>query len=270
VSTFDCDGATLWYETLGRGDLLIALHGGLGLDHTCLRPWLDPLAEDVNLTYFDFRANGRSTGEAADLTMHRLAQDVDALRRHLGRDRTWLLGHSYGGFVALQYALSFPEHLSGLILMDTDSTGPRPDTIMEGLQRLGVAPEQMGAFETQVESTEDMFALFDTLGPWYLPHSEPGTARSVLGRTIYRKEGDQGGEHALDGWDVTTQLTPISAPALVLTGNDDFMFPPASAQRLADALPNGTARIIEASGHLPFVEANEATLTAVCDFLSNP
>lgn len=38
MSTFECDGSTLWYETLGQGDLLIALHGGLGLDHTCFRP----------------------------------------------------------------------------------------------------------------------------------------------------------------------------------------------------------------------------------------
>ena len=63
MSTFDLEDATLWYECLGKGQLLIALHGGLGLDHTCFRPWLDPLAEQANLMYLDFRANGRSSGD---------------------------------------------------------------------------------------------------------------------------------------------------------------------------------------------------------------
>src|SRR5687767_4844276 len=98
MSTYDSPGSMMWYHSMGKGELLIALHGGLGMDHTYFRPWLEPLAEHVKLTYLDFRGNGRSTGNGDDLTMQRLAEDVDALREHLGYPRTWLLGHSYGGF----------------------------------------------------------------------------------------------------------------------------------------------------------------------------
>ena len=267
MSTFDCDAATLWYESLGHGDLLIALHGGLGLDHTYFRPWLDPLGEQVEVAYLDLRANGRSTGDGDDLTMPRLAEDVDALRRHLGHERTWLLGHSYGGFVALEYALTFPAHTLGLVLVDTDSARPAPETMVAGLQRLGVAPDELAVFETPVETTEDMFALFDTVEPWYLPHSAPGTARTVLGDTLYRPGGAAGGDRALEGWDVTARLPEVAAPTLVISGVDDFMFRPDGTRRLADALPRGTAVIIDDSGHLPFVDQTDATLSAIRGFL---
>lgn len=201
--------------------------------------------------------------------MQRLAQDVDALRDHLGHQRTWLLGHSYGGFVALEYALSFPERLVGLVLLDTDSTGPRPETVMAGLQRLGVPPQEMAALATEVETSDDMFALFDSIGSWYLPHSAPGTARAVLGQTIYRAGGNRGGERALDGWDVTARLGEIDVPTLVVTGADDFMFPPQIAQRLGEALPRGEVVIVEGSGHLPFIERTDTSLDAIRDFLGH-
>ena len=267
MPTFECDGATLWFESLGQGESLVVLHGGLGLDHTCYRPWLDPLADGLALTYLDFRANGRSTGDGSDMTMGRLAEDVDALRDHLGHEQTWLLGHSYGGFVALEYALTFPDRLAGLILMDTDSTGPRPETMMAGLQELGATPEQLAAFATPVATTEEMLALFDTVGPLYLPHSEVAMARSVMAETIYRQGGSDGGGRALDGWDVTARLPEIAVPALVITGADDFMFPPAIAQALGDSLPHAMVRIIGDSGHMPFVEASDATLAAIRDVM---
>jgi len=62
-----------------------------------LRPWLDPLAEGMTLTFLDFRANGRSTGAGDGLTMQRLADDVEALREHLGAERMWLLGQLTAG-----------------------------------------------------------------------------------------------------------------------------------------------------------------------------
>lgn len=261
-------GETLWYEANGEGDdLLIALHGGLGLDHTCFRPWLDPLAGDLRLAYLDFRANGRSTGDGTDVTMERLAADVDALRQHLEHPRAWLLGHSYGGFVALEYALHYPSHLAGLILLDTDSTGPSQETMMVGLQRLGVHPDEMAAFGESVETTEDLLRLFQSVGAWYLPHSEPTMASKVLAQTIYRKEGSEAGQRALQAWDVTSRLQEITAPCLVMTGVDDFMFPPERAEKLSRGLPDSTFEIVHGSGHMPFVEQTSTVLDAVVHFV---
>ncbi|HWJ10393.1 MAG TPA: alpha/beta hydrolase [Nocardioides sp.] len=263
MTTFDVDDAALWYDVAGEGDLLIALHGGLGLDHTTLRPWLDPLAQDVRLAYLDFRANGRSTGSGEDITMRRLAEDVDALREHLGAERTWLLGHSYGGFVALEYALAFPDRLHGLVLLDTDSTGPTEQSVAGGLQRLGVPPEEMAAFGLPTETQEDVLRFFEATGPWYLPHSPPEAMAPLLADLIYSRAGSEGGDRALAGWDVGERLAEISAPTLVLSGVDDFLFSPETTRRLASGLADGTAVVVDGAGHLPYVEQQDVVLDAI-------
>lgn len=185
MSTFEHDGATLWYDDCGSGVPLLVLHGGLGLDHTYLRAAFDALVPDVRVVYLDFRANGRSTGDG-DLTMARLAADVDALRAHLELARVAVFGHSYGGFVALQYALDHGDHLTHLVVCDSDTRGPAAETMTAGLVRLGLEPGLLAAFETPIETTADLLEVFDVLEPAYLPHSPPGTARAGLADTVWR------------------------------------------------------------------------------------
>src|SRR5688572_23256339 len=112
MATFEHDGETFWYDAIGAGPPLIVLHGGLGLDHTYLRPAFDQLAPELQVIYLDLRANGRSTGDGVGMTMGQLAADVDALRAHLGLERVAVFGHSYGGFVGLEYALTYPARLT--------------------------------------------------------------------------------------------------------------------------------------------------------------
>lgn len=138
---------------------------------------------------------------------------------------------------------------------------------MAGLQRLGVQPEAMAAFAEPVDTTEDMLRLFQSVGAWYLPHSEPTMASKVMGQTIYRKEGSEAGQRALQGWDVTSRLQEITAPCLVITGVDDFMFPPERAERLSRDLPNSTVEVVHGSGHMPFVEQTTTVLDAVVRFI---
>ncbi len=268
MTTFHHDGIDLFFTESGHGELLIALHGGLGLDHTYLRPWLDPLAEDRRLAYPDLRANGRSEGDGVGMTMPQLADDVDALRAHLGAPTTWLLGHSYGGFVALQYALDHADSLAGLVLADTDSAPPSAETMGRELTRLGADLDQvMSAFEQPVETTADLHRLFHVVGPYYLPHSAPDTARTAMAELIFRPEGSAGGDAALADWDVTDRLAEIDVPALVVAGADDFLFPPDRAERLGAGLPDARVVVIDQAGHLPMIEQQGAFLDAVRGFV---
>lgn len=266
MSTFEHDGATLWYDDCGSGVPLLVLHGGLGLDHTYLRAAFDALVPDVRVVYLDFRANGRSTGDG-DLTMARLAADVDALRAHLELARVAVFGHSYGGFVALQYALDHGDHLTHLVVCDSDTRGPAAETMTAGMVRLGLEPGLLAAFETPIETTADLLEVFDVLEPAYLPHSPPGTARAGLADTVWRAEGSEGGGSALDGWDVADRLREIAAPTLVMTGADDFMFPPERARLMVDALPRAELKVFESCGHMPNVEAPEELRSAILGFL---
>ena len=95
------------------------MHGGPGLDYTTLLS-LKPLADQFTLVFYDHRCNGRSEGaEQASMTWENLTADADALRQELGFDKWAVLGHSFGGNVALEYALRYPHSLSHLILMNT-------------------------------------------------------------------------------------------------------------------------------------------------------
>jgi proline iminopeptidase len=272
MATFTHEGAELWYSVHGDErdaglDTLIVLHGGLGLDHTYFRPWLDPLSEGRRLVYLDLRANGRSTGDGQTLTIAQLADDVDALRRHLGAERIALLGHSYGGFVALQYALTQPEKLSCLVLCDTDSGSASPEIMARELIRLGADEEVMAAFDMPVDTIEQLQRLFEVVGPYYMPHSSASAAWEVLEATVFRKEAMDGGDRALADWDVGDRLGEIRTPTLVITGADDFLFPPERAERLGSEIPSASVVVMEDAGHLPFVEQQAAFLSAVSDHL---
>ncbi|HMA22827.1 MAG TPA: alpha/beta fold hydrolase, partial [Gemmatimonadaceae bacterium] len=109
---------SLFVKVMGQGYPLLLMHGGPGLDYTTLSS-LEPLADQFTLIFYDHRANGRSTGAAESMTWENLTADAEALRQSLGFDQWAVLGHSFGGQVALEYALRYPERVSQLLLFDT-------------------------------------------------------------------------------------------------------------------------------------------------------
>ena len=112
-------GISLYVEVMGQGYPLLLMHGGPGLDYQTMLP-LKPLEDQFTLVFYDHRCNGRSTGaEVTSMTMENLTADADALRQALGFEKWAVLGHSFGGNVALEYALRYPQSLSHLILMNT-------------------------------------------------------------------------------------------------------------------------------------------------------
>ena len=103
------DGGVLNVVEVGSksGHPLMLLHGGPGLDHHELRPWLDPLADvGFRLLYVDERGQGASPRvDPASLTMQVFAHDIDRLARALDLGAYGVLGHSFGAFIALSHAL---------------------------------------------------------------------------------------------------------------------------------------------------------------------
>src|SRR5512136_416158 len=110
---------SLFVKVMGQGYPLVLMHGGPGLDHTSLLA-LQPLADQFTLIFYDHRCNGRSEeAEVSSMTFENLTADADALRQTLGFEKWAVLGHSFGGNVALEYALRYPQSLSHLVLMNT-------------------------------------------------------------------------------------------------------------------------------------------------------
>src|SRR5512141_1239290 len=135
---------SLFVEVVGRGYPLLVMHGGPGGDHCTLLD-LRRGADEFKLIFYDHRCNGRSTGApVSSLTWENLTADADALREKLGFEKWAVLGHSFGGNVALEYTLRYPQRVSHLLLVNTgaDYRWPRENAAKILAQR-GYNPEMV-------------------------------------------------------------------------------------------------------------------------------
>ena len=270
-------GISLNVEVIGHGDPLVLMHGGPGLDYQTMMP-LEPLTDQFTLVFYDHRCNGRSEGaEVASMTMENLTADADALRVALGFDRWAVIGHSFGGNVALEYALRYPQNLSRLVLMNTGGDQWWVNhNAPELLAKRGYSQSAVRAahrfFNGQITSGE----FFRT----YTKFSDAYDYRNSLLEIIwliltghtpkFRPEAlIFGYSQTLMGWSVMDRLNEIKVPTLVLAGRYDFLFPTEHQVALAAGIPNARLEVIENAGHNPHMEQQAAVLRLVRDFLAD-
>ena len=250
-------GISLNTKIMGRGTPLALMHGGPGADlYTMLA--FKPLADQFTLVFYDHRCNGRSEGaDVSSLSWENLTADADALREKLGFEKWAVLGHSFGGYVALEYALRYPDRLSALVLVDTggDSRWAQ-EKAPEVLAQRGYSPEMVNLarrfLNGQIEPRE-MFPDLMKLGKAYTYHVSPGQIPHMILTGLQRKLRPEaliyGATHFLKGWSVMDRLNQIKVPTLILAGREDFQFPPKHQQELAAGIPNSRLVILDQAGH---------------------
>ena len=265
----------VFYTTNGQGRPMLLMHGGSGLDHTYFRPWLDTLSDQLQLIYYDQFGQGRSTRPQSyeDISMHTWADEADALRDHLGYERVILLGHSYGGFIAQEYALLHGNHLDGLIICDTAPVLDYIDVAMAKAQKRGT-PEQFQALiaglSAPVADDATFRQLWTTILPLYFNKYDPQVAATQDEATLYSAGAfNQGMGKLVSTFNVLSRLSEITVPTLVIAGRHDWITPPAQgAERLHAALPDSKLDIFEDSGHFPFIEENDKFVATVRDWVN--
>jgi len=267
MPTTSINETSLYYVTVGKGLPCLVMHGGLGFDHTYLHPWLDPLGDTLHLIYYDHRGNGRSGRPAKDVMTHvQFAADAEALALHLGFDRVAVIGHSYGGFIALEFALRHPDRVSHLILLDTAPAMNYQDEIMANAVRQGATEEMLAVLNEEWTSDEDMRERFPMIWSLYFKNFDPVIAARLLENCIVSTSG-KAGEGELEAFNVTSRLGEIHCPTLVLVGRYDFICPPSQAHILHEGILNSELVTFENSGHLPWVEETEIFFDTVRDWI---
>ena len=263
------NGTELFSESLGQGRSMLVLHGGLGFDHTYFRPFLDPLAEQLRVVYLDHRNHGRSGRPPIDtLTHEQLVADAEGIRAKLGLGKMILFGHSYGGFIALEYALRHQDQLAGLVLACTAPALDYGDVVMENAKRRGT-PEQLAAveqiFSNQVRTDLELRAAWAAIVPLYFVRFDPKLAAeldrvgSYSGAALHRAFAD-----LVPSYNVLSRLGEIRVPTLILAGRHDWITPiPQGGERLNRGIPGSELVVFERSGHYPFIEEQPAFLSAV-------
>jgi proline iminopeptidase len=269
-------GVSLFVEVIGNGVPLLLMHGGPGGDHITMSPFR-PLADNFTLIFYDHRCNGRSEGaEVSSMTWENLTADADALRQTLGFEKWAVLGHSFGGMVALEYALRYPKSLSHLLLLDTcgDTRWAQqnaPKILAKRGYRAATVKLAQRYYNGQIAPGEMSSAIMK-LARAYYHHLSPLQLVKDLSLGMRMKSRPEalifGYGQLLQGWTVMDRLGEIKVPTLVMAGRDDFQFPPEHQAILADRLPNARLEIIERAGHNAPSERPAEVIQAVRDFMA--
>jgi proline iminopeptidase len=253
------------------------MHGGPSLDHSTLLP-LQPLADQFTLVFYDHRCNGRSEGaEVSSMTFENLTADADALRQKLGFDQWAVLGHSFGGNVALEYALRYPQSLARLILMDTggDQWWVQHNAA-EILAKRGYSASAVQAarrfYNGQLTPGEFLPTVMKFMSAYNYHTSLLTLAQDVVSGHMPKMRPEAlifGYSRLLNGWTVMDRLSEIKAPTLVLAGRHDFLFPTEHQVALAAGITNARLEIIERAGHNPHMERTAEVVEVVKSFLAD-
>jgi proline iminopeptidase len=269
-------GISLNVKVMGKGYPLVLMHGGPGLDHTSLLP-LKPLANQFTLIFYDHRCNGRSEGpEVISMTMENLTADADALRQALGFEKWAVFGHSFGGNVALEYALRYPQNLSHLILMDTGGdqwwvNQNAPELLAKRGYSAGTVQAARRFYNGQLTPGEFLTTSMKFMSAYYHHFSLLGLAKDFVFSPTPKMRPEAtifGYNQLLKGWTVMDRLGEINVPTLVMAGRDDFLFPPEHQVALAGGITNARLEIIERAGHEAPSERPAEVQRMVMDFLA--
>lgn len=259
---------------------LLTLHGGPGLTHNYLEALAD-LADERQVIFFDQLGCGDSErpGDPGLWTVERAVAEVDSVRSALGLGRFHLFGNSWGGWLALSYALAHPgSGLTGLVLSSCPpDTGRFVEYCWELRAQLpaGTAAtlarhEEAGWFrcpEYQAAVWEFYRRHLCRLQPW--PRGLE-VSFETMGEDVYQamwgpsEFGPVTG--VLNGWSVAGRLAGIRGPVLVTAGRYDEASPQ-QCREMSDALPGGRFRLFERSSHVAFYEQREEYIECTRAFL---
>jgi proline iminopeptidase len=271
------DGVRIYYLPVGaEGNYpLLVLHGGPGLDHTELHPWLDQLADTFRLIYVDQRGQGRSERvDPATLSLSRFGEDVSKLAASLGLRQYALLGHSYGAFVALAHAVERGEASHYIISGGTASftkTAPEIEANLASFEPVALREQvtQSWALEPTVRTQAEFHRVMEMQMPFHFMTTESDAYRRYMAssaQTVYAPEVlayFSEHEYAIEFED---RLATITKPTLVMTGEYDRTCTPRAAREMAAGIPHAELLIVQNAGHMTYVEQPEIVLPAIRDF----
>jgi proline iminopeptidase len=232
-----------------------------------------PLADSYQIVTFDARGCGRSEGKPPYSHAQYVA-DLDALREHLGFETFVLTGGSYGGFIALEYALAHPDRVSHLILRDTSSSNLHHESAKaNALARAGEFPDINAAdldriFAGRMENDDDFRTTYAAIAPLYAVDYDPEKVAAEVAAITFRAETHNAAfSQNIPDYDLTGRLGEIHIPTLVIVGRHDWITPVAASEEIAGGISGAELVIFEHSGHAPQHEENERFIGVVRDFL---
>lgn len=239
---------------------MVFLHG-YPLTHEIFEPQLETMARDHHAILLDLPGYGRAAEQPVPESLSGFADRVHEFLAERFSTPVALLGHSFGGYIALELMRKHPEQLDALILANTRST---PDGTEAREARLATAKRledpaehlDAGAVAKTLvapatfESNRALVDRLRTIVSGVPSRTVVATLRAIAGRS-----------------DLTPVLSRIQVPTLVIWGEEDRLIPPAQSQSMVSLLPGGRGIGLPGAGHLPSLETPDAFSRAVLELL---
>jgi proline iminopeptidase len=256
------DGVALYIEKEGAGIPCIYLHGGPGYWSKSFQHFTSDLfQENLEMYYLDQRGCGRSElADNGDYSLERLIQDIEDIRNHFQLEKWFVMGHSFGGLLAANYAHCYPEHTMGLILLNStlNMTDSFSHQILKGRELLGVTDdhiptedttELVHTFYTTVQQLEEenllyrlqftSFENYQVLGSIDKDFSpQPDFQQYIFSTEEYFQ-------------DFTHLTSEVKVPTLTLTGKYDHAVGPKHQEKFQ--FPINIYKQLD-SGHHPYID----------------
>jgi proline iminopeptidase len=277
------NGIDLHFKVSGNGPVLFLIPPGWGVGSSYLQRGFTFLQDRFRLVFVDMRGSGLSSrpDDAAKMSSHDMADDIEALREHLGLPSIRILGHSNSGAIAVSYAERYRDRVEKMVLIDSQVLGfPAANDTQAFLQARAGHPEYKTAIQTALRgfsgqidfaaSDESLTAFVGQILPLYLQHPEKNLSfaqQQLSGQIASYAFRAQNAADRVAGVDQTVLLDQIRASVLIISGRHDWICPLAVAERLHAGIPNSRLLVFEESGHMPWLEEPARFAAEVTQFL---
>lgn len=267
MPTTTANGINIYYESHGSGQPLLLI-SGLGYNLWQWHKMVPGLAKQFQVITFDNRGVGQTDKPAGPYSAALLAADTAVLLQTLDIEKAHVMGHSMGGFIAQEMALSYPGMVDKLILAATNFGGPR---------HLPITPEAMAVLSDVTSDPVTRFknglavstapgwsannaAMIDEWLAWRIANPVdpvPYQAQMAIGLSLLTEDAC-----------FEPRLADVQAETLILFGEHDKVVPPGNAELLAAKIPNSAIHLLPNAGHFFPIEVPTAANEAVIKFLT--
>jgi proline iminopeptidase len=275
----------LYYREIGRGPTIVILHGGPDFGHDYLLPEFDYLADTYRLIYYDQRGRGRSAVgvQPDDVTMVSEIKDLEALRNYLQLESMVVLGHSWGGLLAMEYAIQHPRYVSHLILMNT-APASHDDYMLCRQEILSLrSSDDLRQMDSIKASAPYKEGDPDAVAAYYRIHFRPTIRRQEhLDRIVGQLRGSFTREGILkaraieerlmddtwhsDEYDLLPSLEQVTTTTLIIHGEHDFI-PAECAVHIAERIPGARYILLQGCGHFSYLDCPDEVRREISSFI---
>ncbi len=248
----------LYYEVHGQGNPVIFINGLT----SSVESWSHQIAafrSRYRVLVYDCRGQGRSDKPARGYTGQHHTSDLLALTSHLNFGKAHIIGHSFGGYIALNYAIEYPEKVRSVVISDTAGEAY---PLIEKILRSWVDAQECGGLDLR----------FDISLPWLYAESFIGNNPKKI--RLFREAFRKNDLNAVKGLtleslenDATPRLKEIKAPTLLVLGEEDILTPYRYTRKLMEQIPHARFSLIKGCGHVPPIEKHREFNQIVLDFL---